>query len=115
MSGEDVSQPMKPQEQIIYLLGELTGKMTALQASVDTAQTSQAATNSAHASQLASLRSDVDVIQAVMPNVATRAEVQAVRQSIPTRTPWFSIVGGVAGVGAIVLSLITLLNMVVVR
>jgi hypothetical protein len=96
MSMADSGQPMKPQDQIIYLLGELTGKVTALQSSVDTSQSSQAATNAAMAASIASLRSDVDVLKAKMP----------------TRTPWFSIVGGISGIGAIVLSAITLLNLV---
>lgn len=39
-------------------------------------------------------------------------DVEVAIAALPKRAPWFSVVGGVAGVGAIVLSGITLLNIV---
>lgn len=76
---------MKPQETVIYLLGELKGQVGSLQSSVDTSLATQASINSSVQSALTSLRSDVDVLKAQMPR----------------RAPWWSIAAGIGSIAAI--------------
>ena len=84
--------PMKPQDQVIYLLGELKGQVGSLQSSVDTSLTTQATINSTVQVALTGLRSDVDVLKAQMPR----------------RAPWWSVAAGVASVAAVLVVAIQL-------
>ena len=90
MSMQDT--PMKPQETLIYLLGELSGQVGSLQKSVDSSQTTQAGINAAVQAALVSLRSDVDVLKS---------------QHSP-RAPWWSVAAGVASIAAILVVIIQL-------
>ena len=75
-------QPLSPQGQTIFLLGQLTGQVSALQSSLGQLQAEQAATNAATQTQMQALRSDVDFLKAKMP----------------TRAPWYAVAGGIAGI-----------------
>ena len=80
-----VETPMKPQDQVIYLLGELKGQVGSLQSSVDTSLASQASINATVQNALTALRSDVDVLKVQMPR----------------RAPWWTVASGVASIAAI--------------
>ena len=84
--------PMKPQETVIYLLGELKGQVVSLQGSVDSSQTTQAGINATTQAALAALRSDVDVLKS---------------QQSP-RAPWWSVAAGLASIGAVLVVIVQL-------
>ena len=87
-----IETPMKPQDQVIYLLGELKGQVGSLQSSVDTSLANQASINATVQNALTGLRSDVDVLKAQMPH----------------RASWWSIASGIASIAAIVVVIIQL-------
>lgn len=83
---------MKPADQTIYLLGELSGKLGSLQQSVETATTAQSQINTTTEASLGELRRGLG-------ELATSVAVIASQQKKPT--PWWSIASGAAGVVAV--------------
>lgn len=60
---------------------------------------------------LGGLNAKLDIVIGNQSSYEARLhDVEVVIAALPKRYPWFSIVGGVSGIGAIVLSAITLLN-----
>lgn len=99
----DDSTPMRPQDQTNFLLGELSGKMTALQGSVDSNATTQAEIN-------AGFRAGIDKAQSTAD--AANSKAALVEARIPAKTPWTQVASGWAAIGAIVLAGIALLRVV---
>lgn len=91
---------MRPADQTNFLLGQLTGQMSALQASVESSTSSQAEINAAFRADIARAQSTADT--ALSQNAVTAAR-------IPVRTPWYQIGSGLAGFAALVLAGIALL------
>lgn len=97
----DPNPQMKPQDTVIYLLGEVKGELKALRETVTQTQSSQAEQNAAHERDHSEFRD----------TMSEHSTALAVLQSkVVPRTPWYSIVSGIAGIGAIVISTITLLR-----
>lgn len=60
---------------------------------------------------LGGLNAKLDIVIGNQTSYEVRLrDVESVIAALPKRSPWFAIVGGVSGIGAIVLSAITLLN-----
>lgn len=96
--------PIRPQDQTNYLLGELSGKMTALQQSIEAQSSAQAQVNS-------ELRADVN--RALTTAAEAHNGIDVLRASIPSRTPWWQIVGGLSGILAIIVAGVALLGKLV--
>lgn len=94
---------MKPQDTTIFLLGEIKGTLGALQSSVASNTQAQAEENSENKREHEEFRTKL---------TEHGDAITALRVGQPVKTPWFSVVGGVSGIGAIVLSAITLINLV---
>ena len=88
--------PMKPQEQIIYMLGEIRGQMTALQSAVENNATAQAAINAANQAEHASFRTKL------AEHDAKFAVIDSQRKP---PSPWWSIASGIAAIVAVVVTL----------
>lgn len=56
---DDTPTPLKPQDTVIYLLGELKGQVGGLKDSVDTSNLSQATINAANETEHAKFRSEI--------------------------------------------------------
>lgn len=63
----DNSQQMKPQETVIYLLGQLDGKMGSVQASIAASAQSQADAAAENRREHDEFRSDIATIKAAQP------------------------------------------------
>lgn len=95
------SPQMKPADQTIYLLGELSGKVGSLQQSVENATTSQSQINSGNETEHAEFRRSIG-------DLATTVAVIASQQKKPT--PWWSVASGVAGIAAVAAVVIQWIN-----
>ena len=85
--------PMKPQDTVIYLLGELKGQVVSLQSSVDSSQTSQASINAAIQTEQSNLRNEMS---------AVKQDVSVLKSQQSPKAPWWSVVSGLAGIGALI-------------
>lgn len=85
--------PMKPQDTVIYLLGELKGQVVSLQGSVDASQTSQASINAAIQTEQSNLRNKVSAVE---------QDVSVLKSQQSPKAPWWSLVSGFAGIGALI-------------
>ena len=56
---DDMQAPMKPQDTVIFLLGELKGQVTSLKGSVDVSAASQAVVNTANEAEHAKFREEI--------------------------------------------------------
>lgn len=56
MADEQTSSPMKPQDTVIFLLGEIKGKVSSLKESVDSSAAAQALVNQANENEHAEFR-----------------------------------------------------------
>lgn len=61
MTEDSSSAPMKPQDTVIFLLGELKGGVSSLKESVDSSAASQAAINTANETEHAKFRETLGV------------------------------------------------------
>jgi hypothetical protein len=91
--------PMKPQETVIYLLGELKGQVVSLQGSVDSSQATQAGINASVQTEIASMRRDIGTLS---------SEVGVLKAQMPRRAPWWSVAAGVASIAAVLVVAIQL-------
>lgn len=97
----DPSPQMKAQDTVIYLLGEVKGELKALRETVTQTQTAQSEQNAAHERDHTEFRN----------TMSEHSTALAVLQSkVVPKTPWYAIVSGVAGLGAIGISIVTLLR-----
>lgn len=90
---------MKPQETVIYLLGELKGQVVSLQGSVDSSQATQAGINATVQAEMAGLRRDLSGLS---------SEVGVLKAQMPKRAPWWSVAAGVASIAAVLVVAIQL-------
>lgn len=98
MSGDIVSQ-MKPQDQIIYLLGQIQGELKAVHATIDAQNSRQAAINATVAADAADMRRTV---------IEHGEELAVLKASTAPRLSWPQIVTGLAAVGALIIASSTL-------
>lgn len=91
MTADD-SQPMKPQETVIYLLGELKGQLGALGTSVDSHASAQALINARHEAEHSEFRTDIS---------EQGSAIAVLREQMPKRTPWWSVAAGIGSLVAI--------------
>ena len=95
----DIVSAMKPQDQIIYLLGQIQGELKAVHATIDAQNARQAAINAETASELNDHRG----------KITDHGEQLAVLNAVRApRITWPQIVTGVAASGALILSVRTL-------
>jgi hypothetical protein len=95
----DIVSQMKPQDQIIYLLGQIQGELKAVHVSIDAQNSRQAVINAANDSEHAEFRREL----------ATQGSQLAVlSSSAPQRAPWWSVAAGLAAVGAMILTVVNL-------
>lgn len=94
---------MRPQDQTNFLLGQLDGKMTSMQSSLDASTASQSEINATFRADIARAQSTADT---------ARSENAVLAQRIPAKTPWHQFAAGWAAIGAIVLAGIALLRVV---
>lgn len=87
--------PMKPADQTNYLLGELSGKLGSLQQSVETSYSAQSQINATNETEHAEFR------RAIADLTTGQAVILAGQKP---KSPWFSVVGGIAGILASVVS-----------
>ncbi len=92
---------LKPQDQIILLLGQLQGQVTSMQQSVETSASSQAAVNAANEAEHAEFRREL---------ANHSSQLAVVTATAPQRAPWWSIAAGLAAVGALILTIVNLFN-----
>lgn len=91
--------PMKPQDTVIYLLGELKGQVVSLQGSVDSSQSSQASINASIQTEQAAIRNEVSVV---------KQDVSVLKSQQSPRAPWWSVAAGLGSVGAIIVVVVQL-------
>lgn len=99
----DEPAPMRPQDQTNFLLGELTGRVSSLQTSVESNTASQAEINATFRADIAKAQSTADT---------ARSENAILAQRIPSKTPWFQYASGLAAISAVVLAAIALFQVV---
>lgn len=90
-------QPMKPQDTVIYLLGELKGEVRSTTQAVTAASTAQAAVNSEHAKEHESFRKAIE---------ANTLDLAAIKASTPVRVSTWSKAGVIIAVPASVVALV---------
>ena len=95
----DLISTLKPQEQIILLLGQLQGQVSSMQQSVETSAASQSAVNAANEAEHAEFRREL---------ASHGSDIAVLRSSAPQRAPWWSVAAGFAAVGALVLTVVNL-------
>jgi hypothetical protein len=88
--------PMKPQDQIIYMLGELRGQVGALQGTLEANASSQAVVNASHAAEHLVFRQEIAQLQSQM------AVIDAQKKP-PSQ--WWSIAAGVSALVAVIITL----------
>jgi len=95
----DITATMKPQDQIIYLLGQIQGEVKSLHASVEAGNSRQASINASTSADIAALRTRIE----------EHGELLAVLKAhaVPRMT-WPQLVTGFAAIGALILSIRTL-------
>jgi hypothetical protein len=97
------SPPMKPQDTVIYLLGEIKGKVGSLQASVDSNSRAQADVNKANEEEHTKFR---DAIATLSTAVAVLNDSRtSQRYSMSERTQRWMVWAGVPGMGLAVVTL----------
>jgi hypothetical protein len=97
----DESPPMKPQDTVIFLLGELGGKVTSLTDSVNSTAASQAAVNAANEAEHAKFREAIsahDTAIAVL-NDGKKAQQENKLTRIQLVSLW---IGAPSGLGALI-------------
>lgn len=104
---DDQSPPMKPQETIIFMLGELKGSMTALQTSVETSNKAQGDINKANEADHEKFRGDIGGLSTRVAVLEDNRVSQRYTKSELTQK-WMVW----AGIPATVLGLITLGTMI---
>jgi hypothetical protein len=92
---------MRAQDTVIFLLGEVKGELKALRETVTQSETVRAEQNAAH-------ERDHHEFRETMSEHSTALAV--LQSKVVPRTPWYTIVTGIAGIGGIVLSGIALLK-----
>jgi hypothetical protein len=88
--------PLKPQEQIIFILGELRGQVGALQSGIESNIASQSKLNASHESEHATFRHDISALQSQM------AVIDAQKKP-PSQ--WWSLAAGVSALVAVLITL----------
>lgn len=103
MIVSDASGPMKPQETVIFLLGELKGSVTALQTSVDNNNQAQAAINQQNEADHEKFRTDIGVLTTDVAVLKDNRSTQ--RYSLSERTQKWMVYAGLPGVAVSVATL----------
>jgi hypothetical protein len=101
--NEEPTPPMRPQDQTVFLLGQLSGQFTAFQQSIEARDTTQAEVNG-------TFRAGIERAQSTADQAMSHSQITASR--IPAKTPWHQYASGYAAIGAIVLAGIALLRVV---
>lgn len=89
----DIVAQMKPQDQIIYLLGQIQGELKAVHATVEAQNTRQATINATVAADVSKLTDKVD----------QHGELLAVLNSRPRMT-WPQVLTGVAAIAGLIIT-----------
>ena len=95
----DIVSAMKPQDQIIYLLGQIQGELGALHKSTETNSFRQDAINAAATGERAAMRLRIDEHSEILA---------AIRATSVPRLTWPQLVTGVAAAAALIISVGTL-------
>ncbi len=103
MSMADAPQQMKPQDTLVFGLGEIKGEVKALRETVGSAQTSQMKQNATHDTEHAEFRK-------ALGDLTTAVAVMRAQQT--PKTPWYSVVAGISGIAALAVAIVALLNVV---
>lgn len=93
---------MKPAEQMVYLLGVLTGEVRALRSSIESSSSAQATVNTEFS---------LKIEKAAEAAAEAKNQVELLRTQIPVKTPWWAVVGGVGGILAATVAGVTVLNL----
>lgn len=95
----DLISSLKPQDQIILLLGQLQGQVSSMQQSVETSAASQSAINAANEAEHAEFRREL---------AGHGSDIAVLRSSAPQRAPWWNVASGFAAVAALIIAALTL-------
>jgi hypothetical protein len=95
--------PMKPQETVIFLLGELKGSVTALQTSVDNSAQAQAQINKQNEADHDKFRTDIAGLNTSVAVLNDNRTSQ--RYSMSERTQKWMVYAGIPSVGVSVVTL----------
>lgn len=95
----DLISSLKPQDQIILLLGQLQGQVSSMQQSVETASSAQAAVNASNEAEHAEFRREI---------AGLSSSVAVLQSNTSPRAPWWNVASGFAAVAALVLAAVTL-------
>jgi hypothetical protein len=94
----DDQQPMKPQDTVIFLLGELKGQLGAVATSVDAHASAQALINARHETEHTEFREGIS---------GHDSAIAVLKEQMPKRTPWWSVAAGVGSLVAIAVVAVT--------
>lgn len=95
---------MKPQDTVIYLLGELKGQVTGLQGSVDKSSTAQATINADNETEHAKFRTSIASHDtAIAGFTQDRLEARSNKLSgMQLAGLWIAAIGGLSGIGTLI-------------
>lgn len=96
------AQPMKPQETVIYLLGELKGEMRSTRESVAASAATQAVVNGEHAKEHEAFRKAIE---------ANTLDLAAIKAAQPIKVSPWSKAGIIIALPASIIALIAVVSM----
>lgn len=108
MADETPTTPMKPQDTVIYILGELGGKMTSLSDSVNASNSSQAAINAANETEHKEFRETLSIHGTQLAILNDGKVTQRYTKSERTQQwmVWMALPASVISVAAIIYSIL---------
>lgn len=95
---------ISPDQQVIFLLGELKGSVDGLRETVAAQNQAQADINANHSARL-------DAAHALASEAKEIAV--AAKQSIPTKSPWWQIASGWSGIAALVVASVAIVKLLI--
>lgn len=102
--GDESTAPMKPQDTVIFLLGELKGGVSSLKESVDSSAASQAAINTANEAEHAKFRESLsahDTALAVL-NDGKKTQQENTMTNLQRVGLWVSVPSGLAALAGLI-------------
>ena len=100
--NDEIMSGMDPQHQLIYMMGEVKGELRSMRTGLDAAGARQADINLQNSAKF----SDVD--KTLLDHAEQLAKLGVPKPEPAARPTWPQIIGGVGGIGALVILVLTL-------